>query len=199
MRKKVPEIDLDHQGQLVSLAQEGKAAVAAESFPHDGPADKLLGRPVDYDVTYGPEWSYKDLAERAEQLEEALAAFGLRNQRVGFRVASNSPRHNGPIHGRYPAGVPFVKRGAENNAEKYLREAKKSFWQATGYAAMRAAGVMNTEELNARATNLWEKFSARYGTPVNDEDRENTARKDFKARLAAQTQMAEDIKLRHAA
>jgi hypothetical protein len=200
MSEKKPQIDPNHQGSLLTLVGEDRAAVPAESFPHDGPADKVLGRPATYDVVYGPEGSYKDLTERAEELVAALDAFGLRNQRVGFAVASNSPRHRGPIFGRYTTGIAHVQGGAERNAsQKFLNTARESFWRATGFAAIRNSGLMNENELNARARKMWEQFSGRYGTTIAQEDTENTARPEFKKTLEAQIKMTEEIKLRKAA
>jgi hypothetical protein len=193
-RKSLP-VDPDHQGTLLSLIGEDNTPVSFESFPNDGPQDKLLGRPVAYEVVYGPPESYKDVAERAEQLQAALGAFSLRNQRMGFAVASQTPRHNGPIFGRYRARVPLVQQGAERNTSYYVNEARINFWKATGFAAMRASGHFNEEQINARARNMWEKFSARYGTPVEDEDRKNYARRNFQRRLTRLIEMTKAIKL----
>lgn len=194
-----PQIDTDYQGRLLSLVGEGQEVIPAESFPDDGPQEKILGRPVAYTVVYGPEGSYKDLTERAEELQGALGALSLRNQRMGFAVASNTRRHNAPIYGRYREGVPFVQSGANRNTNRYLKEAKEYFWKATGFSALRGSGLMNNQQINTRALSMWEKFSARYGTPVNDEDRENTARIEYQKKLNGILKMTEAVKLNRAA
>jgi hypothetical protein len=195
MAKKLPQIDHDHQGQLLTLVGSDGLAVPEAIFP-DEPEDKLLGRPSSYTVAYGPEGSWKDLRERSEQLQAALTAFAMRNQRVGFAVGSNDHRHNGPIFGRYRAGVPKVQDGAERNAsDTYIDEAKLNFWNGSGFETLRKGEIRNREQLNARARIMWEKFFARFGTPVEDEDRKNYDRRDFYKRLGAVIEMTEQIKL----
>lgn len=197
MAKRSPEIDHDHQGRLLTLVSN-EAAIPEEIFP-DEPQDKLLGKPSSYEVVYGPEGSWKDLKERSEQLLFATAAFSLRNQRVGLPVAAHDRRHNGPIYGRYRAAVPQVLTGAEKNATgTYWDDARIGFWEGSGFAAMKEAGVMNRNQLDARARGMWEKFFARFGTPVEDEDRKNYQRRDFQERLLGVIAMTEAIKLNKA-
>lgn len=176
------------------MVGEDVPPISQEIFP-DEPQDKLLGRPSSYTVAYGPPGSWKDLDERSEQLQIALEAFGFRNQRVGFAVGSNDHRHSGPIWGRYRAAVPQVQNGAERNAsDTYINMAKIAFWHGSGFAALRQNRVRSRHEINARARGVWEKFFARFGTPIEDEDRQNYDRPDFEKRLLDVLKMTKEIK-----
>ncbi len=119
----------------------------------------------------------------------------MRNQRVGLPVAANDHHHNGPIFGRYRAAVPQVQDGAEKNAGDYLDEAKQNFWEGSGFEALRKGQIRNKRQLDARARVMWEKFFARFGTPVEDEDRKNYQRRDFNERLDDVIEMTDKIKL----
>jgi hypothetical protein len=197
MSKKNPEIDPNHQGQLLALVGE-EAVIPEEIFPQD-PREKLLGRPSSYEVVYGPEGSWKDLKERSEQLLFATAAFSLRNQRMGLPIATHDYRHNSPIYGRYRSAVPQVLSGAKRNATRtFLDEARTGFWEGSGFVAMRNNKTINKRQLDARAIIMWEKFFARFGTPVDDEDRKNYQRRDFQKRLLAVIAMTEEVEIKKA-
>lgn len=155
---KIPELN-DYQGALFAQTSEG-AIAHIPIFPSD-PRDKLLGQP-EIPVSYGPEGSYVDLIERAKFLSETLALFGKSNQRVGFDLASNSRQYSGPIWGRYQEATPRVQEGAETNRLALQTEAKAQFWQATGYAGLRAAGLLPTREINAGARKMWGNFTDKY-------------------------------------
>ncbi len=139
--------------------------ITAETFPED-PAEKLLGQ-KEPAVVYGPPGSYVDLSERAQQLKNALANFGLRNQRLGFDLASNSRQYKAPIWSRYAEGTPIVQEGANANGERFLQAAKVDFWQATGYAALRDTRLASKQEIDAGSRKMWREFSTRYGAPEN--------------------------------
>ncbi|MDB5170512.1 MAG: hypothetical protein JWO35_206 [Candidatus Saccharibacteria bacterium] len=117
---------------------------------------------AEYPTVYGKEGSYVDVAERAEHLREALGAFGLRNQRLGFGYASNTNRLSGPIWGAYKSRTPIVQEGAEANSEKFLLEAKRAFWSATGLAAMRGKGFGDNAQIDQEGKKLWREFAADY-------------------------------------
>lgn len=182
---KKPEIN-PHQGEL--FAQTSSEAInPIPSFPED-PKDKLLGQP-EIPVSYGPIGSFIDLSDRANLLLGALSALGKSNQRGGFDTASNTRQHSGPIWGRYRSGTPRVQEGAERNRQAFQEEAKKKFWQATGYIGLRAAKTVPPNEIDAGGRLLWRKFNATYaGTG------ESTVRRDkFKRRLSKSLKVSQEI------
>jgi hypothetical protein len=149
-------------------------------------------------VAYGDKGSYKDLEERAEELLTALSAFSLRNQRIGFSQGSVSHHHNGPIYGRYRERVPFVRRGANRNVDRFHDEAKRFFWRATGFSALRGTGLMTNQQINTYGIATWEKFAARFGTPINDEDRINLDRPNFQKKLEKHLKTLKAVKSKNA-
>jgi hypothetical protein len=122
-----------------------------------------------YPVTYGPEGSYTDVGIRAALLESSLLALGKRNQRLGFDVASRTKPYSKPIWGRYEELTPVVIEGAQRNVYDFLDVAKRDFWAATGFAALRALGpldgLMKSDEIDARGRKMWRDFTHKYGDP----------------------------------
>ncbi len=169
-----------------SMLQEvtGASFVIAETFPSD-PKDKLIGQS---DVIYGEPGTYVDLTERADHLVSALSAFGKRNQRLGFDVASNTRQYNAPIWARYRKEVPKVQEGAQANTERFLVEAKRDFWRATGYSAMRGSSLVPDEEIDAGGRKMWRQFSTQYGDPDKRQQRD-----DYKATLNRYAKTAKKI------
>lgn len=163
MARKPQEVN-EHQGSLLEVVDKPVGAVEVPHFPDD-PAAKLLGQPSDYEVVYGPPGTYVDVQVRAEHLTDALSAFAKRNQRLGFDLASNTRKYDAPIWARYREFVPRVQDGAERNVDKFLEASKKSFWQATGYAALRNTDLAPRKELDAAARKMWREFSTQYGDP----------------------------------
>lgn len=151
------------QGTLIQEIVPGEL-VPAEAFPSD-PAEKLFGHSTYPPVTYGEPGQYVDLAERSELLTQTLLAFGKRNQRLGFDVASHARQYSSPIWGRYRGWTPVVQEGAEANSEVFLHEAKVNFWHATGFSALRGIGLVSDREIDAHARKMWRGFVAQYGDP----------------------------------
>lgn len=118
--------------------------------------------PKPYVTAHGGPNSFVFLKDRAELLDNALKAFSSMNQRYGFNVVSRSPHQNGPVWGRYRSNTPAVQRGANRKIDELGDEAKRSFWMATGYSAVRASGLMEPDDINARAENDWLHFSQQY-------------------------------------
>jgi len=118
-----------------------------------------------YPVNYGPEGSYVSIGKRAESLESSLTALGKRNQRLGFDVASHTKPLSGPIWGRYEDITPVVIEGAQRNVYNFLDVAKRDFWAATGFAALRGQGVISDVEIDARGRKMWRDFTHKYGDP----------------------------------
>ena len=100
-----------------------------------------------YPVSYGPEGSYVNVAERAQLLESSLTALGRRNQRLGFDVA------------------------------------KRDFWGATGFAALRGLGLMNDAEIDARGRKMWRDFTHAYGDPQVRPQRDKYKKQLKKAKI----------------
>lgn len=118
-----------------------------------------------YPVSYGPEGSYVNVGTRARLLEGSLVALGKRNQRLGFDVASHTRPYSSPIWGRYEDLTPVVIEGAQRNVYNFLDVAKRDFWAATGFAALRGQGVISDTEIDARGRKMWRDFTHTYGDP----------------------------------
>jgi hypothetical protein len=196
MSEKSPRDESDYQGQLLTLV-DADAIIPREVFP-DEPREKLLGDPITYEIVYGEKGSYKDLKERSEELLASMGTLSLRNQRIGFSMGSVSPHHNGRIYGEYRERVPFIQRGADRKVDEFLVQAKRQFWHATGFSAMRGTGLMTDQQINTYSASIWEKFSARYGTPIKDEDRVNLARPNYQKKLKGLIKMVEAVELKKA-
>lgn len=157
MARKTPEPN-PLQGSVLEQVALLDEALSAVPTPVYEPSVELA-QPV---AIKGPEFPTVDLAERAELLCEALGAFGLRNQRLGFDYASNTRQHDGPIWARYRGQTPKVQEGAQANSEKFLKDAKRAFWKATGTTAMRGKGFGSDEELDAGGRKMWRDFTSKY-------------------------------------
>lgn len=123
----------------------------------------------EYPISYGPAGSYVRIGRRAELVHNSLTALGKRNQRLGFDVASHTKPHSGPIWGRYEEFTPVVIEGAQRNVYNFLDVAKRDFWAATGFAALRALKghdkVISSAEIDARGRKMWRDFTHKYGDP----------------------------------
>lgn len=161
MPRKAPVIDVDNQGSMFNVASDN-AVIHAETFPSD-PAEKAL--PHVAPVVYGEPGTYVDIATGAQHVINALTAIGKKNQRHGFGVASNTRQLNREIYDRYREAVPRVQEGAEANAEAFLQEAKQEFWAATGFTALKAAGIYPKQSMDKRANQMWREFSGKYDYP----------------------------------
>ena len=118
-----------------------------------------------HSVTIGPEGSYVNIGKRAALIESSLTALGKRNQRLGFDVASHTKPYSSPIWGRYEEITPIVIEGAQRNVYNFLDVAKRDFWSATGFAALRGQGVISSAEIDARGSKMWRDFTHKYGDP----------------------------------
>ena len=132
-----------------------------------------------------------EIITRAGHLISALNNFGLRNQRLGFDTASNTRQYNGPIWERYRGLTPLVQDGAANNADMYLQRAKREFWKASGFAALREVKFAPREELDAGARKEWRDFAGKHETPDKRKARQQLARKLKKSiKITSQLELA---------
>lgn len=152
--------------------------------------------PIEPPVVYGSEGSYVGLETRAEHLLVALEALGRRNQRFGFDTASNDRSYNRPIRERYAGALPAVQLGAEDNAENFEEQAKRSLWRATGYIALRNARprLATKGEINGGARKMWRDFEHAYGHTSTRKERDR-----YKRRLARTLKWCGDMNLPAAA
>ncbi|HEX5447806.1 MAG TPA: hypothetical protein VFW90_01235 [Candidatus Saccharimonadales bacterium] len=137
---------------------EGQTSIFDEGFTTTSPKGEAP-------ITYGPEGSYVDVGTRATLLGGSLTALGKRNQRLGFDVASHTKPYSSPIWGRYEELTPTVIEGAQRNVYNFLDVAKRDFWAATGFTAMRGLGLISNAEIDARGRKMWRDFTHRYGDP----------------------------------
>lgn|GEM_PF-5566163 len=134
-----------------------------------------------YPVTYGPDKSYVDVGERAHLLHDSLVNLGKSNQRKGFDVASHTKPMSSPIWGRYEDMTPVVIDGAQRNIETFIDKAKKDFWAATGFSALRGSGLIRESEIDPRGRKMWRDFTHRYGDPKTRSQRDSYKRQLRKA------------------
>jgi hypothetical protein len=153
------------QGSLVQLEPSSGIEIAAEVIP----AEQRV-----YPPSIGPPGSFVDVVERARFLTAAMDAFGQRNLRGGFDVASNSPQYKDPIEERYTKeAVPFVQEGARAHAIGYYNDARHSFWAATGLSAMRrGTRLASKKEVESIGKMFWRRFEAGYGSPQSSKKRD---------------------------
>jgi len=137
------------------------------------------------DITYPA----VDLELRAHHLHKALIAMGKANQREGFGLASRIEPHASEIRGRYKRSTDARVRHATSNVESFMQEAKREFWSATGFAALRASGLMPEGELDARGAQMWRDFSRRFAGPPH-----RPARDRYKANLKKQITKQKKLK-----
>lgn len=187
---KPPEVN-PSQGFFLEEASDNTFAVA-EMFPAD-PKERLLGHRT-VPVVYGESGSYVDVIERASHLDDALAAFGKRNQRIGFDLASNVRQYDAPIYARYRERVSMVREGTYKNTVLLMDEAKRSFWQATGFSALRGMRLISNRAIDARGRKMWREFSSEYGNPSNRQQRD-----DYRAALKKSVRLSQQIIQRVAA
>ena len=138
-----------------------------------------------YPISYGTEGSYVGISKRAELLHSSLMALGKRNQRLGFDVASHTKPYSTPIWGRYEEITPLVIEGAQRNVYNFLDVAKRDFWAATGFAALRRLEgrdrVMRSDEIDPRGRKMWRDFTHKYGDPQVRAQRDKYKKKLRKA------------------
>lgn len=142
---------------------------------------------VPYPINYGPKGSYITIGDRAQLLESSLTALGKRNQRLGFDVASHTKPYSTPIWGRYEEITPIIIEGAQRNVYNFLDVAKRDFWGATGFAALRGQGVMNNSEIDVRGRKMWRDFTHEYGDPKVRAQRDKY-KKQLKRAIKSQNQ-----------
>jgi len=119
----------------------------------------------DIPVSYGSRGSYVDVKKRAEFLITALDAISERNRRDGLSVAAYTEPHSAPIWAEYRENTQSVLDGASNNRDRYQNQLRHSFWQATGFSALRGSGLMPERQINPRAQKMWRDFNKSYGHP----------------------------------
>lgn len=151
------------------MARKNIEKITGQGSLFDGFPDVLTYADSAYPVSYGPEGSYVDVTQRAELLHNSLLALGKRNQRLGFDVASHTKPYSSPIWGRYEEITPIVIEGAQRNVYNFLDVAKRDFWAATGFAALRGLSgkdrVINSAEIDARGRKMWRDYTHKYGDP----------------------------------
>lgn len=199
MARKSPEIN-PAQGTLIDVSQmpdehAPEIVTAAEYLP---PAVPDSPRPIE--TVYGPEGSYVDVHKRAKGLTAALDAQAQANMRDGFGIASNTREHAGPIYARYQWGTEARKDRAEANGRQFSADAKRRFWHASGYAAMKGAGLgelITNTGIDKRARKDFITFMNRYVTPGSTDS--TNARNRMKRRLSKTQKLIEESNQQKAA
>jgi hypothetical protein len=108
---------------------------------------------------------------RAERLILAMNAIARRNMLTGFDVAVNDSRYKQPIWERYLDGTKRVAEHAETKVGRLHNEAVEHFWHATGFEALRGAGLgLSRGEVRSRADKMWRDFSYKVGSPVDHKE-----------------------------
>ncbi len=145
-------------------------------------------------TTFGHEGSFVDVSTRAQLLVNALGAISARNSRQGISLAAYTPEYSAPIWSRYASATQVVLDGASRNRDQFHHDLRTSFWQATGFAAMRKwtdlKKVMPPGQINPRAQKMWDDFNFKYGSP-----KRRTERNEYKKRLSAQIASDEQLEL----
>lgn len=191
MARRTPEIN-PAQGTLIDVSQMPDEHAPEIITPAEHLPEAIPETPRPVETVYGPEGSYMGVYERAKGLNAALDAQTAANSREGFRVASNVAEYSGPIYGRYKWHTEQVKDKANANAREYSQEAKRQFWQYSGYAALKKAGLdelITSEGVDARASKDFREFMKTYASP-NDRNSTN-ARHRIKRRFAKTQAWAE--------
>lgn len=134
-----------------------------------------------------------DIESRAYHLSKALIAMGKANQREGFGLAASIEPHASEIWGRYKRGTDKVVERATDNIVGFNEEAKRNFWQATGFTVLRASGLMNKAELDARAKGTWTDFSRRFAGPPHRERRDKFKR-NLRKQMTAQKMIKKSLR-----
>jgi hypothetical protein len=143
----------------------------------------VLGQepPPNYPVTYGEAGSYVDVAARAHYLIQALDAISQRNIRDGFSVAGFTMPHSEKVWSTYQENTEQVLKGAARNRGDYQQILRLSFWQATGFSALRGSGLIREEQIDPRAGKMWRDFNDQFGHPSK-----RKARNKYKKQLEGQ-------------
>ena len=167
------------------MARKNIKQIEGQGSLFDSFTDIPVNNEGNYPISYGPSGSNVDIVQRAEHLHSSLTALGKRNQRLGFDVASHTKPYSGPIWGRYEDITPVVIEGAQRNVYNFLDVAKRDFWAATGFAALRklegSDRVIKSDEIDARGRKMWRDFTHRYGDPKVRSQRDKYKRQLKKA------------------
>jgi hypothetical protein len=169
----------EQQGSMLSLHAHGIAV--REVFPPIPTAEET-------------EYPSVSVLDRATHLTNALGAFGLRNQRLGFDTASNVGPYNRSIEARYGRHTPRVQEGAARNALKFLDDARHEFWAASGFVVMRKQAPESRNEINAAARKEWRDFNNRFSGPNDKKDRDRYISKLERSKKTAQKMAEQAIK-----
>lgn len=120
---------------------------------------------IEIPVSYGPEGSYISVKDRALLLIDALDSISQRNIRDGFSQAPYREPYDAPIWARYRESTQQVIDGASRNRNMYQEQLRRSFWQATGFSALRGSGLIRERQINPTAQRMWRDFNESYGHP----------------------------------
>jgi hypothetical protein len=164
-------------------------AIQPELFEPEELHDVQVVRQIDghdVPVQYGDKGSYVDVKERAEKLLVALVSLSGRNQRDGLSVAAYTDEHSSPIWARYKWVTETVVDGAGKNRDIYHGQLRRSFWEATGFTALKGSrmvreNILPARQINPRAKKMWRDFNQAFGHPQKVAERNK-----FKKVLAKQ-------------
>lgn len=99
------------------------------------------------------------LNDRARHLLAALDLIGQARSRDGF-VSATQPdsSHRPRIKSRYKSELDTVVHGAKNNREQFMFDAKWQFMFASGYMALKGAGLVSDEHIQDEARKEFNEF-----------------------------------------
>lgn len=113
------------------------------------------------ETIYGAPGSYIPLSN-AKYVKHSLIALGKRNQREGLDYGAQVEPMSREIRGRYGRNTSKVLKGARENEKRFLKEAKASFWEATGLVALEGTGMIDREQRDAIGRKMWRDFTSEY-------------------------------------
>ncbi|HSX47804.1 MAG TPA: hypothetical protein VLF63_03445 [Patescibacteria group bacterium] len=138
--------------------------------------ESIPERPLPETVVKGPQGSYVDLDRRAAFIGGALTAFGKRNQRIGFDLASNYTPYRDSIEDKYKEKLPFVQSGASANVKSFAQQAQSDFEKGGGYEELKQTYLFPTREIEAIKRDDWRRFTTKYSSPENRRQRDRYQR-----------------------
>jgi len=106
-----------------------------------------------------------NIEERAVRLSHAISAMARRSMLSGFGIATIDERYQQPIYDRYENGTPRIDVAAKNKRERLLDDAKRDFWIASGFPAIRTEGAMSEFLLRRRSAKMWHEFAGQFEHP----------------------------------
>jgi hypothetical protein len=108
---------------------------------------------------------YMEVADRAERLIVLMNTLAHRNMLHGISVGGTAQEYRTNIIERYAAGTPYLLANSKNKAARLHDEVQNLFWRATGFEALRGAGILGRKQVSARSAKMYRDFESDYGSP----------------------------------